>query len=98
MYPAGSEDMDGGRVGPDADGLGQMEMFENEGGGGTGALGHHNSRGYCSNLWKNTFLGVLSVYISVYVFVLCVGLANISLPEDTQCLYLNISLLTCTHL
>lgn len=34
LYPAGSEDMGGGRAGPDADGLGQMEMFEDEGGGG----------------------------------------------------------------
>lgn len=34
LYPAGSEDIVGGRAGPDADGLGQMEMFEDEGGGG----------------------------------------------------------------
>lgn len=34
MYPAGLEDMGGGRASPDADGLGQMEMFEDEGGGG----------------------------------------------------------------
>lgn len=38
MYPAGSEDMGGGRAGPDADGLGQMEMFEDEGGKGTQEL------------------------------------------------------------
>lgn len=38
-YPAGSEDMGGGRAGPDADGLGQMEMFEDEGGGGHGLRG-----------------------------------------------------------
>lgn len=36
MYPAGSEDMGGGqgRADLDADGLGQMEMFEDKGGGG----------------------------------------------------------------
>lgn len=39
MYPAGSEDIGGGRAGPDADGLGQMEMFEDEGGGGLNRLG-----------------------------------------------------------
>lgn len=33
LYPAGSEDMGGSRAGPNADGLGQMEMFENGGGG-----------------------------------------------------------------
>lgn len=33
LYPAGSEDMGGSRAGPNADGLGQMEMYENGGGG-----------------------------------------------------------------
>lgn len=38
MYPAVSEDTGGGRAGSDADGLGQMEMFEGEGGRGLSEL------------------------------------------------------------
>lgn len=65
MYPAGSEDMSGGRAGPDADGLGQMEMFEDEGGGDRGAQGHNNSSGYSSNPWKNAVLEFEYILVSM---------------------------------